>query len=210
MDLASTIQRLVILIPPILFAVTIHEVAHGWVADKLGDPTARAMGRLTLNPIKHLDPVGTLVFFLTQTIGWARPVPVNPLNFKNPKRDMIWVSVAGPASNVAVAALCAIFVKHGVRPLSVFLPDLVLTPLVLMLIISVQLNIGLAIFNLIPIPPLDGSKVLAGLLPARLFSMYHEFERWGFILLLLLVFTGVTGRIIVPLIFWLYSLFMRI
>ena len=210
MDLASTIQRLVILIPPILFAVTIHEVAHGWVADKLGDPTARRMGRLTLNPIRHLDPVGTLVFFLTQTIGWARPVPVNPLNFKNPKRDMIWVSVAGPASNVAVAALCAIFVKHGVRPLSVFLPDLVLTPLVLMLIISVQLNIGLAIFNLIPIPPLDGSKVLAGLLTARLFSMYHEFERWGFILLLLLVFTGVTGRIIVPLIFWLYSLFMRI
>ncbi len=210
MDIASTIQRLVILIPPILFAVTIHEMAHGWMANRLGDPTAKALGRLTLNPIKHLDPVGTLVFFLTQTIGWARPVPVNPRYFKDPKRDMIWVSAAGPASNIAVAALCALFVRHGLRPLSVFLPDFVLTSLVLMLILSVQLNIGLAVFNLIPIPPLDGSKVLMGLLPAGLAAKYEEFERWGFLVLLLLVFTGVTGRIIVPLVFFLYNMFMGI
>lgn len=210
MDIAHIIQKMVILIPPILFAVTIHEVAHGWVAWRLGDPTARSMGRLTLNPVRHLDPFGTLVFFLTQTIGWARPVPVNPVYFKDPKKDMIWVSVAGPASNILVALVSAIFVRYGLRPISPLLPDFILTPLVLISILSVQLNIGLAVFNLIPIPPLDGSKVLMGLLPRGLAVKYAEFERWGFVLLLVLVFTGVAGRIIVPLVYYLNNLFMGI
>ena len=210
MDIAQIIQRMIILIPPILLAVTVHEVAHGWVAWRLGDPTAKAMGRLTLNPIKHLDPIGTLVFFLTQTIGWAKPVPVNPQYMKDPKKDMIWVSIAGPASNILMAALAALFIRHGLRPVSAFLPDPVLTPLTLMLILSVQINIGLAVFNLIPIPPLDGSKVLMGLLPRELAIRYAQFERWGFVLLLLLVFTGITGRIIVPLVYFLYNIFMGI
>ncbi len=210
MDISHAILRLIVLVPPILFAVTIHEVAHGWVAWRLGDQTAKAMGRLTLNPFKHLDPFGTLVFFLTQTIGWAKPVPVNPINMRNPQKDMIWVSLAGPASNILVAALSAFLIKHGLRPLSILLPDFILTPLALMIVLSVQLNIGLAVFNLIPIPPLDGSKILMGILPRELAIKYASFERWGFILLLILVFTGVTGRIIVPLVFYLYNLFMGI
>ena len=210
MDIAAIIQKMVILIPPILFAVTVHEVAHGWMALRLGDPTAKSLGRLTMNPVKHLDPVGTLVFFLTQTIGWARPVPVNPVYFKDPRRDMIWVAAAGPVSNIMVAVLAAFFIRYGLRTVAIFLPDFVLTPITLMLIISVQLNIGLAVFNLLPIPPLDGSKVLMGLLPGELAARYAQFERWGFVVLLFLVFTGVTGRIIVPLVYFLYNTLMGI
>ena len=210
MDIPTTIQRFLILIPPILFAVTIHEVAHGWVAWRLGDPTAKIMGRLTLNPVRHLDPFGTLVFFLTQTIGWAKPVPVNPMNLQNPKQDMVWVSLAGPLSNLVMAALSAFFVRSLIRPLSLLVPDAILTPIVYMGILSVQLNIGLAVFNLIPIPPLDGSKVLIGLLPKDLAYRFAALERWGFVLLLLLVFTGVAGNIIVPLVFYLNRIFMGI
>jgi len=210
MDIPTTIQRFLILIPPILFAVTIHEVAHGWVAWRLGDPTAKIMGRLTLNPVRHLDPFGTLVFFLTQTIGWAKPVPVNPMNLQNPKQDMVWVSLAGPLSNLVMAALSAFFVRSLIRPLSLLVPDAILTPIVYMGILSVQLNIGLAVFNLIPIPPLDGSKVLIGLLPKDLAYRFAALEKWGFVLLLLLVFTGVAGNIIVPLVFYLNRIFMGI
>ncbi len=210
MDLSLTLQRLVILIPPILLAVTVHEVAHGMAAYRLGDPTARDAGRLTLNPVKHLDLVGTIVFFVTQAIGWAKPVPVNPWNFSNPKRDMIWVSLAGPASNIALAAASALLMRmffSSPALLSLF-PKWLLSPLFAMTFISVQLNIGLAIFNLIPIPPLDGSKVLEGLLPDSAAHLYQQFERYGFVILLVLVFTGVTGRIIVPLIIHLSRLFL--
>ncbi|MGQ9811869.1 MAG: site-2 protease family protein [Dissulfurimicrobium sp.] len=209
MDLGNIIQRLAILVPPILLAITVHEMAHGWVAYRLGDPTARMQGRLTFNPIRHLDPVGTLVFFLTQTIGWARPVPVDPRYFKSPRRDMIWVSFAGPAANMLLAALSALFLREtagflqGIWSLMYFA-----RPLVYMAYVSVQINIGLAIFNLIPIPPLDGSKILIGLLPIRLAIWYEQFERYGFILILILVFTGVTGRIIIPLIVYLNRLFL--
>ncbi len=203
MDFVSIIQKILILTPPILFAVTIHEMAHGWAAYRLGDPTAKLAGRLTLNPVKHLDPVGTFVFFVTQAIGWAKPVPVNPYNFSNPRQGMMWVSLAGPGANLLVAALSAFFLRtfwgaaHTVGPAGHFFA----VPLTAMAYISVQINVGLAIFNLLPIPPLDGSKVLAALLPASMLGWYHQFERYGFFIILLLVFTGITGRIIVPLIF---------
>lgn len=201
-DIASTIQKIVILTPPILLAVTVHEAAHGWMAWRLGDPTARDMGRLTLNPISHLDPIGTLVFFLTQTIGWAKPVPINPMYFKNPKKDMIWVALAGPVSNIILAVVSAILLREVIGPLSTWQSsyEYLIKPLLYMAFVSIQINIGLAVFNMIPVPPLDGSKVLMGLLPGHALDGYLKFEKYGFVILLLLIFTGVTDRIIVPVI----------
>lgn len=212
MDISNIIQRLAILVPPILLAVTVHEMAHGWVAYRLGDPTAKMQGRLTFNPIRHLDPVGTIVFLLTQTIGWARPVPVDPRYFKSPRRDMIWVSLAGPGANILLAALSALVLRETADFMQGIWgsPLYFARPLVYMAYVSVQINIGLAIFNLIPIPPLDGSKILIGLLPVRLALWYEQFERYGFILILILVFTGVTGRIIIPLIIYLNRLFLGV
>ena len=198
MDIAALIQKFSILAPAILLAVTVHEMAHGWVAYRLGDPTAKQQGRLTLNPFRHLDPMGTLVFFITQTIGWARPVPVNPAYFRNPRRDMIWVSLAGPGANILLAVGSAVLLRTLVVPLVG--PGSYFGPVLYMALVSVQINIGLAVFNLIPIPPLDGSTVLVGLLPPDLAYSYQKIERYGFIIILVLVFTGVTGRIIVPLI----------
>ncbi len=211
----ETIQRLVVLAPVVLLAVTVHEVAHGWVADRLGDKTARLHGRLTANPLKHLDPVGTVVFFLTQMIGWAKPVPVNPYNFQNPKKDMVWVALAGPVSNLIVAVFCAIlyhllvtgsgFCGVGLsRPLA-----FVTEPLLLMTYVGVRINIGLAIFNIIPVPPLDGSKILAGILPDKLADGYARMGRFGFLLLLLLVFTGIIDRFIFPVIGMLTSVLLQ-
>ncbi len=210
MDPFSILHRIIILAPPILLAITIHEVAHGWVAFRMGDPTASRAGRLSLNPIKHLDPVGTLVFFVTQAIGWAKPVPVNPYNFRNPRQGMVWVSLAGPASNLLLAAALAIMLRGLAAAPSLLglLPHWFLTPFLVMSLLAVQVNIGLAIFNLVPIPPLDGSKVVAGLLPESLLPTWLQVERYGFILLIVLVFTGVTGRIIVPLIIYLDRLLL--
>ncbi|MFO8240692.1 MAG: site-2 protease family protein [Dissulfuribacterales bacterium] len=207
MDFASIIQRLAILTPPILLAVTVHEMAHGWVAYRLGDPTAKLMGRFSLNPVRHLDPVGTMVFFLTQTIGWARPVPVNPSYFKNPRNDMVWVALAGPGANILLAVLSAVLLR---QVLGSFweTSGFFMRPLLYMAYVSVQINIGLAVFNLLPIPPLDGSKVLMGILPPALASSFESFERYGFLLILVLVFTGVTGRIIVPLILYMNKLLL--
>ena len=207
MDFAAIIQKFAILTPPILLAVTVHEMAHGWVAYRLGDPTAKLMGRLTLNPIRHLDPIGTMVFFLTQTIGWAKPVPVNPSYFKNPRNDMIWVSLAGPGANILLAILSAVLLR---QVLGSFweTSGFFMRPALYMAYVSVQINIGLAVFNLLPIPPLDGSKVLMGILPPDLASSFERFERYGFLLILVLVFTGVTGRVIVPLILYLNKLLL--
>lgn len=202
----ETIQRLVILAPVVLLAVTVHEVAHGWVADRLGDKTARRHGRLTANPLKHLDLVGTVVFFLTQMIGWAKPVPVNPHNFQKPRRDLVWVALAGPLSNLILAVLCAIVyhllaASFSLGGLDLSRPfDFVVEPLFLMSYVAVRINIGLAIFNIIPVPPLDGSKILAGILPATLADGYARMERFGFLILLLLVFTGIIDQLIFPVI----------
>ncbi|MEE8450093.1 MAG: site-2 protease family protein [Thermodesulfobacteriota bacterium] len=201
--MADTIRQLSLLVVPVLLAITFHEVAHGWVADKLGDPSARLSGRLTFNPLKHLDLVGTLVFLLTRMIGWAKPVPVNPNNFRNPRRDMLLVALAGPLTNLALAAVSAL-VFRGLWSLttgSVSGAAMgLLTPLTLMARASVIVNVGLAVFNILPIPPLDGSKVLEGILPRAQALAYSRLEPYGFLILLAVIFLGVVDWLIFPVI----------
>jgi Zn-dependent protease len=206
-DFAQIIQRLTITIPPILLAVTVHEISHGWVAYKLGDPTAKDAGRLTFNPISHLDLFGTLAFLLTQAIGWAKPVPVNPRYFNHPRKDMIWVSLAGPASNILLAIVLAVILKLFFLIPTLGAPAMFfLKPLAYMIQIGVMINIGLAVFNLLPIPPLDGSKIMEGLLPYNLSIQYAKLEPYGFILLLLLIFTNTIDWLIIPIIRFLANL----
>ena len=197
------ISELIILAPPLLLALTFHEFAHGYVAYQLGDPTAKSLGRLTLNPIKHLDPIGTIAFFFIK-FGWAKPVPVNPQYFKDPKRDMLWVALAGPATNFVLAIVSAALAK-GLWFFASQLPystmaEAILVPLNSMIIASVWINLVLCIFNFLPIPPLDGSRILTGLLPNRMAISYMKFERYGFVLVLVLAFTGVLSKVIMPLI----------
>ncbi|RUM37801.1 MAG: site-2 protease family protein [Desulfobulbus sp.] len=197
MDINSIVQQLVILAPPFLFALTFHELAHGYVAWRLGDPTAKDAGRLTMNPIKHLDPIGVIAFFIMK-IGWAKPVPVNPNYFQNPRKGMLIVALAGPLANVLMAVISAVLVKLFLA--FQVLPIFILKPMVGMLVASVWINIMLAVFNCLPIPPLDGSKVLMGVLPPDAARSYAQFERYGFIVLLALFYTGVIDKVIVPII----------
>jgi Zn-dependent protease len=197
------ITELILLAPPLLLALTCHEFAHGYVAYRLGDPTAKDLGRLTLNPLKHLDPIGTIAFFFIK-FGWAKPVPVNPGYFKDPKKDMLWVALAGPATNLALAIVSATCAK-GLWFFASQLPystmaEAILVPLNGMLIASVWINLVLCIFNFLPIPPLDGSRILMGLLPNRLAASYMKFERYGFVLVLILAFSGVLSKVIMPVI----------
>lgn len=194
----TSIQELIILTPPFLLALTVHEFAHASVAYRLGDPTAARLGRLTLNPIKHLDLLGVVAFFVMK-IGWAKPVPVDARYFKNPSRDMIWVSLAGPGVNLAMAVASALVAKV-LSVISVGVPFFILMPFMQMLVASIWINIMLAVFNLVPIPPLDGSKILLGLLPRDLAVIYARLEPYGFILLLVLFYTGILPRFIMPII----------
>lgn len=203
MDMTQFITELIILAPPLLLALTLHEYAHGYVAYRLGDPTAKGLGRLSLNPLTHLDPIGTLAFFFIK-FGWAKPVPVNPIYFKNPKKDMLWVALAGPLTNLALAvasALCAklLWVGASLLPYST-LAEAVLVPVNAMLIASVWINLVLCIFNFLPIPPLDGSRILTGLLPNKMAMSYIKYEKYGFILILLLFVSGTLSKIIGPII----------
>jgi Zn-dependent protease len=190
------------LLPPLLFALTIHEFSHGYAAFRLGDPTARLMGRLTLNPLAHLDPIGSILFLLPPHFGWAKPVPVNPRNLRHPRRDMMWVALAGPASNVVLAAIFGTLLR-----LQPYLPFEFTSPasvsIVRMAETSVVLNLVLAFFNMIPIFPLDGSRILIGILPADLAERYRALEPAGPMILLGLILLGaVSGvRIIQILIF---------
>jgi Zn-dependent protease len=195
MDILLT---LLLAVPPILFAITVHEVSHGWVAFKRGDPTAYLMGRLTLNPLKHLDIFGSFIFpgmlILLKApfvFGWAKPVPVNFMALKDPKKDMIWVSLAGPVSNLILAAASGLLF----RLLYPFYegPGTLLYPVMMILFYLVLADSVLAVFNLIPIPPLDGSKVLAGLLPGKLSLRYLSLEKYGmFIFIGLIILMQVT------------------
>ena len=197
------LTEFIILAPPLLFALTVHEFAHGFIAYRLGDPTAIMAGRLTLNPLKHLDPLGTIAFFIFK-FGWAKPVPVNPSYFRNPKRDMLWVALAGPITNLVLAVISAILAKAvwlvaGLLPYSWMLEALLL-PFSGMLVASVWINLVLAIFNFLPIPPLDGGRILAGLLPDRMADPYRQIERYGFVIILVLSFSGLLSKVILPII----------
>jgi Zn-dependent protease len=200
MDIKQSILSFLILAPPFLFALTLHELAHGYVAWKLGDPTAKDEGRLTMNPLKHLDPLGTILFFLVN-IGWAKPVPVNPRYFKNPQKGMLLVALAGPGINLLLTVVSALVFKLiiALPTLSPFLLSL-LAPTAYMLRASVWINIMLAVFNCLPIPPLDGSKVLMGLLPPDAARSYAQMEPYGFMLLLGLSYFGLIGNVISPII----------
>jgi len=205
--ISSFIQQIVILAPPILFALTAHEYAHGYVAYRLGDPTASNMGRLTMNPLKHLDPLGVICFFLIK-IGWAKPVPVDPRYFKNPRQDMLWVSIAGPLTNLVLALASAILAKV-VASTSGTLPSAISYPLIQMVVASVWINIVLAVFNMVPIPPLDGSKILMALLPPRQAMSFAKIEPYGFIILLVLFYSGVLPKVIFPIISFAQNLMLR-
>lgn len=203
MNIHRFIQELIVLAPPFLLALTIHELAHGYVAKRLGDPTASLAGRLTFNPLKHLDPIGVLCFFIMK-IGWAKPVPVNPAYFKKPERDMLWVALAGPGSNLLLAVVSAILAKGVIAvPL---LPLFILQPVVHMLAASIWINIMLAVFNILPIPPLDGGKILAGVLPRHLARSLAHLEPFGFVILLVLFYTGILSEIIMPIIAFAHGL----
>jgi Zn-dependent protease len=194
--------KLSVMLVPALMAITCHEVSHGYIAYKLGDNTARSMGRLTLNPLKHLDIIGTLMVFIVG-IGWAKPVPVNFNNLRNPKRDMIWVALAGPVTNTILAIASSLALRGIVAIETVYLLGapikLVLEPIALMLAFSIYINLLLAIFNLIPVPPLDGGRVAVGLLPYRQAVTYSRIEPYGMILIILLVFfTNIFSYVLSP------------
>jgi len=203
---ASVIHKIALMAVPMLLAVTCHEVAHGYAANLLGDPTARLAGRLNLNPIKHLDPLGTMVFVLTAiaspfVIGWAKPVPINPRFFRRPLKGMMYVSAAGPLANFILAICATLALKLLLEPMNAN-PDLldhpVLKPLALMCFFALQVNLVLGFFNLIPVPPLDGSKILTGLLPTKLALRFLGVERYGMILVFILLATGMLGHVIMP------------
>lgn len=194
-DPAAFLQRLVLQVPALLIAVTVHELAHALVADRLGDPTARSLGRLTLNPLPHIDPLGALAFVLAG-FGWAKPVPVNAQYFRNPLRDMSRVAAAGPIANV-LAAFAALVLLLALKPTGV-LPEAALRALSYVY----TYNLVLGIFNLIPLPPLDGGHFLPYLLPRGMAGALHGLERYGMLLLLALVFTGAIQWILGPVFLW--------
>ena len=186
-------------------AITVHEASHGWLADKLVDKTARALGRITFNPIAHIDPVGTVILplFLILTrapfvFGWAKSVPVNTYNLKNPRRDMLWIGLAGPISNFIAAVIFSFILKSGfIIPNS--LAESFLSYVIL-------INLVLGVFNLIPVPPLDGYQVLRGLLPREAARSYSQIEPYGMFILIGLMFLGIIGFIIGGVVFPLYYL----
>jgi Zn-dependent protease len=194
-----SLPGIIISIPVFIFAIVIHEVAHGWVAYRLGDSTAKHLGRLTLNPISHIDPIGTVALPIMLMImnspvvfGWAKPVPINFLNLRNPKKDIIYVGLAGPLANIIFAFILAALLRLFPAAHSPVFTEVVF--------LSILVNLVLAAFNLIPLPPLDGSRILFGLLPARLAVKYMSIEKYGFIILFILLWLGFIDWFINPIV----------
>ena len=197
------LQKLSIMLVPGLLAITMHEVAHGWVAERFGDPTARLLGRLTLNPLKHLDPIGTLLLFFIG-FGWARPVPVNPGNLRDPRRNILWVALGGPIANLGLALLSALVLRvlGGLPTWPIgSIEAMVLEPLILMAAFSLYINVVLAVINLMPVPPLDGGRVLIGLLPQKTAAVVARLEPFGFfIVIFLFFFSPLSERVLLPIV----------
>lgn len=207
----AKIGEFLLFIVPLLFSISFHEAAHAYLADKKGDSTARALGRVTLNPIPHLDLLGTIIlptlmfFYGGFLFGWAKPVPVNPMNLKDRKKDNLLISLAGPVSNLILAVAFMI----GIKLVTLFNADAVYSyyrgvagaldhPLVSLLDIGVRLNITLAVFNLIPLPPLDGSHILEGLLPDKYDALMDKYRQMSFFIFVVLLFTGILKVISYP------------
>jgi len=184
------LSHYLIIAPPLFLALTFHEFSHAYVANRLGDPTARLMGRLTMNPLVHLDLLGTAMLFIAN-FGWAKPVPVNPMNFRNPKRDLLWVSLAGPVSNLLLAFIFGILFRAigiGERTGN-------MNVIAIMIFYGVYINIILAFFNFLPIPPLDGSKILAGIVPEKYERELEPLFRYGPTILIGLIVFGMVTKV---------------
>jgi Zn-dependent protease len=192
----------------ILFAITVHEAAHAWTANKLGDPTAAALGRASLNPLVHIDLIGTIIFplililFRQPVFGWAKPVPYNPRNLRDPRRGGLWISLAGPIANIVTAGAAVLLFRFlrlfGARITDVSALSRPLEGLSVILLFMALINISLAVFNLIPIPPLDGSGILAGLLSGKAAAKYERLRPYGFLILLALIYTNALALIFSP------------
>lgn len=217
--IAEYVQQISIWAIPILAAIVFHEVAHGWVAFRLGDPTAARMGRLTLNPISHIDLFGTVILPLLLVIahapflfGYAKPVPVNFQNLRNPKRHMIWVALAGPATNIILAFVSFLLLKILISldlPRDGSLAATIVIPLIYMLHASARINIVLAVFNTFPIPPLDGGRVLVGLLPEPYSTTVARVEPYGFLIIVVLLMSHLLDAVLSPLVHFVH-LFLRL
>lgn len=210
----SIIQTITVVALPVLFAITLHEAAHGYVARLLGDPTAYLAGRISLNPVRHIDPVGTIavpLFLLFAAklmggagfiFGWAKPVPVNWSRLKRPKQDILWVALAGPAANFVMALLWTVLLKvlviAGASATDFWAQ---------MAIAGIQINIVLMVFNLLPLPPLDGGRIVYSLLPMKWAQPYARIEPYGMLILLLLLFSGVLWQVLQPIIWFFYRFF---
>jgi Zn-dependent protease len=207
----TVIQKIAVSALPIIFAITVHEAAHGYVAKYFGDLTADKLGRITLNPLKHIDPIGTILLpALTLMLGgilfgWAKPVPVNFANLRNPKKDMFWVAAAGPVSNFVMAIFWALVLSYSTTA-----PEGVAFFLLEMSKVGIMINLVLMVLNLLPLPPLDGGRIAVSLLPMNLAVQLSRVEQYGFIILIVLLFTGVLGRIIWPIIIFFQQIIVGI